>query len=281
MRDEAAGLLDSIRETLRIGESAGVPVQVSHHKVTGHDNWGLVRDSLALLDEARAAGLDVTADQYPYTAGSTVLAAVVQNGGLRRGARGGLGPMAGSDVVIASAAACPEYEGCNLAELAERWGVDAQAAAERVLRDEPSTWVVMHSMSEDDVREVLRHPTTMIGSDGVPTDGGRPHPRLYGTFPRVLGHYARDEGVIAMEEAVHRMTGFSAAKFGLVDRGLVREGAYADLVVFDPDAIDDVSSYEDPRRHPAGIHHVFVNGRAVVRDGVHTGDRSGRALRRA
>jgi N-acyl-D-amino-acid deacylase len=276
MRDEGAGLLDSVRETLAIGERAGVPVQVSHHKAAGREAWGLVRESLTLLEEARARGMDASADQYPYTAGSTILAAVVAG-------IAGRGPVSDEDaasVVIAACAGHPDYEGRSLRDLAGDWGVDAVAAARRVLEEEPATWVVMHSMSEDDVRLVLRHPSTMIGSDGVPTDGGKPHPRLYGTFARVLGHYCRREGVLSLEEAVHRMTGLPAEKFHLRDRGVVREGAFADLVLFDPETIDDVASYQDPRRHPSGIHAVFVNGTAVVQGGAHTGARPGRALRR-
>jgi N-acyl-D-aspartate/D-glutamate deacylase len=127
----------------------------------------------------------------------------------------------------------------------------------------------------------MAHPTTMIGSDGIPTLGGKPHPRLYGTFARVLGRYVRDEQVLSLEEAVHRMTGMPAAKFGLVGRGVVRPGAWADLVLFDPAAINDVATYDAPRQHPSGIPWVWVNGTAVVREGSHTGERAGRALRRA
>ncbi|MEN8185028.1 MAG: amidohydrolase family protein, partial [Myxococcota bacterium] len=144
----------------------------------------------------------------------------------------------------------------------------------------PGATIVMHSMNEEDVRTVMRHPSTMIGSDGIPTLGGKPHPRLYGTFARVLGRYARDHGVLPLAEAVHRMTGLPAAKFGLADRGAVREGAFADLVLFDPDTVIDVGTYEDPNHPPVGIAHVLVNGVAVVRDGAHTGARPGRALRR-
>lgn len=281
MRDEAGGLVDSVRETLSIGERGGVPVQVSHHKATGRANWGSVSRSLALLDEARAAGIDATADQYPYTAGSTVLAAIVQNGGLRAGGEGRVAATPAADVVIASTPAHPEWEGQSLAALGEEWEVDGAAAADRVLSQEPAAWVVLHMMCEEDVCSVMQHPTTMIGSDGVPTEGGKPHPRLYGTFPRVLGHYARDEGILSLEMAVHKMTGLPASKFRLADRGVVQEGAYADLVVFDPAIVGDVATYEDPRRHPAGMSHVFVNGRIVVRDGVQTTARPGRALRRA
>jgi N-acyl-D-aspartate/D-glutamate deacylase len=134
-------------------------------------------------------------------------------------------------------------------------------------------------MSEDDVRTVMAHPTTMIGSDGIPTTGGKPHPRLYGTFARVLGHYVRDDPVLSLEQAVHRMTGMPAAKFGLTGRGTIAPGAYADMVLFDPATVDDVATYDSPREHPAGISHVWVNGTAVVAAGVQTGARPGRALR--
>jgi len=275
MRDEGEGLLGAVAEAISVGERAGVPVQISHHKAAGKPAWGLVSRSLRLLEEARARGVRVTADQYPYTAGSTILRAVVQNA-----ERLGTEDKRGDNVVVVGAPSQPEVEGKSLAALANAWGCDAVTAAERVLERDPNAWAVMHSMDEDDVCTVMRHPTTMIGSDGIPTDGGQPHPRLYGTFARVLGHYVR-EGVLTLEEAVHRMTGFPAATFGLEGRGRLAPGAYADLVVFDPARIADVSTYESPRHHPAGIHHVFVNGSAVVRDGEHTGARPGRALRRA
>lgn len=279
MRDEGAGLLDSIRESIEIGERAGVPVQISHHKAAGRENWGLVEESLALLDAARARGMDIMADQYPYTAASTVLAAVVSyfaDTGER-----GVGRRDPADVVLSSAPQNPAWEGRSIGALAAEWGVAPLAAARRVLDAEGiQASVVIHNMSEDDVRTVLRHPTTMVGSDGLPMLHGKPHPRLYGTFARVLGAYVREQGVLSLETAVHRMTGMSAQRFGLVDRGVLHAGMYADVVVFDPARIADVASYADPHRHPDGIAHVFVNGEPVVRDGAHTGARSGRVLRK-
>ncbi len=280
MRDESLRLLDSVRETLQVGEEAGVAVQVSHHKAAGRAAWGLVRDSLRLLEEARARGLDAAADQYPYTSASTILAAVVQNRWLAGSPRGGGGrAVEAAEVVIASSAKRPEWDGRSLAEIGAGRGESAAATAQRVLDEDPAVWVIVHLMDEGDVRTVMRHPTTLIGSDGIPT-GGKPHPRLCGTFPRVLGHYSRDEGVLPLEEAVHRMTGASALRFGLRGRGFVRPGFFADLVVFDPARICDRATISDPRRPPDGIAHVFVNGVEVVRDGVHTGARPGRALRR-
>jgi len=280
MRNEAEGLLDAVREAIRIGEEGGVPVQISHHKASGRRNWGRVRDSLRLIEEAQARGLDVTADQYPYTAGSTSLAAVIQNGAFRGDSPGGLGELQGGEVLISSAPGRADWEGFTIATLASQWGVTDAAAADRVVREVgDACFVVLFTMSEDDVKTVLAHPSTMIGSDGVPT-GGRPHPRLYGCFARVLGRYVREERVLDLATALHRMTGMPAAKFGLRDRGAVREGAFADLVVFDPARIDDVATYGEPRRPPAGVRAVYVNGIAVARDGAHTGARPGRALRR-
>jgi N-acyl-D-amino-acid deacylase len=281
MRDESDGLLDSVRETLRIGEEAGVPVQVSHHKASGRSSWGLVADSLRLLDDARARGLDATADQYPYTAGSTVLDAVLTHQ-RAAGGRGGLGGLSAEDVMVCAAPGHESWEGRDLGDLARELGLDPWAAAEHIVAaTRRGAWVVLHTMCEDDVRRVMRHPTTMIGSDGIATLHGKPHPRLFGTFARVLGHYARDLGVLSLEEAVHKMTGLPARKFGLEDRGVVRAGAFADLVLFDPLTVDDVATYADPKRSPRGISQVWVNGTQVVRDGVHTGARPGRALRRA
>jgi N-acyl-D-aspartate/D-glutamate deacylase len=281
MRDEGTGLLASVTETLAVGTDTGVRVQVSHHKAAGRDSWGLVRASLALIDDARAKGLQVAADQYPYTAGSTMLAAVVQNGALTP--QGGpLGHLEPGDVRVASAPGHPEWEGRTIAEIAADLGTTPIAAAEHVVAEEgAAATAILEIMCEDDVRTVLRHPSTMIGSDGLPTLDAKPHPRLYGTFPRVLGRYARDAGVLTLEDAVHRMTGFPAAHFGLAERGLVRVGHRADLVVFDPSTIADRGTYEAPHRGPAGIALVLVNGTVVVRDGVHTGARPGRCLRRA
>ena len=281
MRNEADGLLDAVAEALRIGEEGGVPVQISHHKAGGRNNWGRVRDSLRLIDQARARGLDVTADQYPYTAGSTSLHAVIQNGAFRADSPGGLGRLSAADVLIASAPEHGEWEGLRLAELARRWGLGDEEAARRVVEAEgEACFVVVFSMDEADVRTVMAHPTTMIGSDGVPAAGSKPHPRLYGCFPRVLGHYVRDERVLELATAIHRMTGMPAAKFRLADRGVIMAGAFADLVVFDPARIRDTATYDDPRRFPDGLRAVYVNGRAVARDGAHTGARPGRALRR-
>lgn len=280
LRNEGEHLLTAVAEALRIGEQAGVGVQISHHKAAGEGNWGKVRSSLALIEAARRSGLDVAADWYPYTASSTNLAAVVSNCALdpERGS-GGLGRIPPEAIRLASAPGHPDWEGRSLRDLAGMLGLPPVQAAPRVLSEAPAATVVIEAMCEADLGRVLRHPSTMIGSDGLPT-GGRPHPRLYGTFPRVLGHYARDLGVLPLAEAVHRMTGLPAQTFNLVDRGVVADGAFADFVLFDPDTILDMATYEEPRRHPRGIHAVFVNGVQVAEGGTHTGARPGAALRR-
>ena len=278
MRDESLALVDSVAEAIHIGEESGVPVQISHHKASGRLAWGKVSESLARIDEARRRGVDVTADQYPYTAASTILAAIV--GGLTDRADAGR-RMPPEDVVLAACPGSPELEGRSIADVArERGRAPGDVARELLAANGEKVWVVMHLMCEDDVRTVLRHPTTMIGSDGIPMAEGKPHPRLYGTFPRVLGHYVRDSGILALEEAIHRMTGLPAAKFRLDRRGLLREGWYADLVLFDPDTIGDRATYDEPRQTAAGIAEVLVNGTAVFRDGRHTAARPGRAARR-
>jgi N-acyl-D-amino-acid deacylase len=278
MRDEGLGLLDSVDEAIAIGEAAGVSVQISHHKASGREAWGLVGRSLERIDAAQRRGLDVHADQYPYTAGSTVLSAVAEGG--RLGGAGGVGSLTPDKVVIASTAGHPQWEGKSLSALMDEFGADLAATLGRVLGEEPGATVVLHTMSEDDVRTVMRHASTMIGSDGLPTLEGKPHPRLYGTFARVLGRYARDLGVLSLADAVWRMTGFPAAKFGLKDRGVLAAGVFADLVLFDPSTIIDRGSFEDPKHAPAGIPMVLVNGKVVVRDGAPTPARPGKALRR-
>jgi len=272
MRNEDKRLLDSINETLRIGEEGGVPVQISHHKAMGRENWGKVRESLALVDRARERGFDVSSDAYPYTAGSTALSALAK-GGL-------LDLVSPADVVVASTPTRHEYEGKTLEELCQTIRKPLKETVAQILAEEGEGVVaIIFGMDEADVRQVLAHPTTMIGSDGIPSVEGKPHPRLYGTFARVLGTYARDERLFSLEDAIHRMTGFPARKFKLTDRGVVREGAFADLVIFDQNVIAEVGTYQEPRQYPPGVDHVIVNGKVTVTHGKHSGRRGGRMLR--
>ena len=249
MRDEGDHLVEAVTEALEIGRRAGVPVQISHHKATGPANWGKVSESLALIDAARADGHQVWVDQYPYTAGSTMLGSVLENyvivddpvDGDRHldGAT-----LSGSRLVVASCDREPGWEGRSMTELAAEFGTTAAEAAAMVLEAAPTTTVILHTMDEADVKTVMVHPSTVIGSDGLPTLEGRPHPRLYNTFARVLGHYSRDLQLMPMAEAVARMTGRSADIFGLHARGYLRPGYAADVVVFDPAAIIDRGTFQ-------------------------------------
>ncbi len=261
MRDETEGVMDSLAETCRIGREVGVPVIVSHHKVVGVENFGRTRETLAYIDRMRALQ-EIGFDVYPYHASSTVL----RMDTARRSRK----------VLVTWSRSHPEMAGRSLAEIAAGWGVDQDTAAERL---QPAG-AVYFSMDEEDVRRVLSHPVAMVGSDGLPHDA-KPHPRLWGTFPRVLGHYSRELGLFALEEAVRRMTGLTAARFGLKDRGVLAPGAHADLVLFDPDTVIDRADFADSTRPADGILGVWVNGEPVWRDGAATGARPGRVLKRA
>jgi N-acyl-D-amino-acid deacylase len=259
MRDEGDQVAESLAETFRIGAEAGVPVVISHHKVIAAPNHGRTRETLALIEAARARQ-PVALDVYPYVAGSTILDPKRMLGASR--------------VLVTWSKARPDCAGRDLDEIADEMGCDPDEAARRL---QPAG-AIYFMMDEADVRRVLASPAAMIGSDGLPHDA-HPHPRLWGTFPRVLGHYARDLGLFSLEDAVHRMTGLPAAQFGLVGRGALSPGACADLVMFDPETVIDRATYENPTRTAAGIDLVMVNGRAVWRGGAVTGARPGRALR--
>lgn len=270
IRNEGDRLLEAAEEAIRIGREAGVPVQISHHKAHGRANWGKVADSLALIDRARAEGLDVTVDVYPYTAGSTLLA-VILAGGAEEG-----GP---EDVVVAAAPKRPEVEGKTLQEISHMMALPPLEAGQKLVQEDPSVVAIAFGMAEEDVRRVMAHPAAMIGSDGIPSAGGKPHPRLYGTFPRVLGTYVRREKVLGLEEAIHKMTELPALKHRLTERGRLAPGYYADITVFDAQSINDLATYQDPRRYPDGVRYVIVNGEVVVEGSRHTGSSAGRVLR--
>jgi N-acyl-D-glutamate deacylase/N-acyl-D-amino-acid deacylase len=240
LRDEFAGIVPALDEAFAVGRHSGAPVRVSHLKCAGADNWGRSGEVLAALERG-AHGHDVACDCYPYAASSSTL---------------DLGQVTGDyDILVTWSQPHPDQGGRLLAEIAADWHTTLLGAARRL---QPAG-AVYHCMDEADVRRILSHPLTMIGSDGLPRDP-RPHPRLWGTFARVLGHYARDEGLFPLHTAVHKMTGLPAARFGLRDRGAIREGAFADLVLFDPATVRDVADFRDPVRPAAGIHAVWVNG---------------------
>jgi N-acyl-D-amino-acid deacylase len=241
MRDEGDRVLESIDETLRIGRAVDVPVVISHHKCTSPENFGRSTETLPVI-AAAARSQAVDFDVYPYAASSTVLLP----GKVR----------ADVPVRITWSVPHPEMQRRFLADIAAEWGVDLVTAAERLL----PAGAIYFQIDEDDVRRILAHAQSMIGSDGLPHDAF-PHPRLWGTFPRVLGHYARDLGLFSLETAVHKMTGRPAGVFGLVDRGVIRAGAYADLVLFDPATVRDTADFDEPTRPAEGILQTWVNGR--------------------
>lgn len=259
MRDEGDHVTESLEETFTIGREAGVPVVISHHKCADQANHGRSVETLALIETARQEQR-VGLDAYPYIAGSTTLDSV--------------GLMGASKVLVSWSKARPEAAGRDLAEIAAEMGVDMMAAADAL---KPAGGIFF-MMDEADVRRILAYSGTMIGSDGLPHDEF-PHPRLWGTFPRVLGHYVRDEGLFSLEQAVYKMTGLSAGRFGLAERGVLKPGAMADLVLFDPQTVADTATFEQPKNPARGIDLVVVNGRVVWRDGAGTGARPGRAIR--
>ncbi len=280
MRNEGDGLLDAVQETIGIGKAAGCGVEISHHKAVGAENWGKVTQSLEMIESAQSDGLDVTADQYPYTARSTMLFALVQNGTFGSGSGGAMGRSSPDEVLLCSVPDDPSLEGRTLQSFVEEWDLTGEDAANRILKEHGNeVLVAAFGMDEGDVRMVMAHPSTMIGTDGLDR-GSKPHPRAWGTYPRILGKYVRDEGILSLEDAIWRMTGFPAKKFSLTDRGALKPGAFADIVLFDPATVIDRATFEDPRNGPDGMPHVIVNGRFVIRDGKHTHARAGRALRR-
>jgi N-acyl-D-amino-acid deacylase len=260
MRTETEGVLDAMLEAFAIGRSSGAPVVISHLKCAGIDNWGRSGEVLQSLDAARAAQ-SVSCDCYPYAAGSSTL-------DLKQ-----VDPRV--EITITWSNAFPQSAGRSLASLAEGWGMSQLEAAKKL---QPAG-AIYHSIAESDMRRILAHPATMIGSDGLPHDA-HPHPRLWGTFPRVLGRYSREEKLFSLPDAVHKMTGMPAERFSLADRGMIRRGYAADLVLFDPEAVIDTATFADPVRAAKGISHVWVNGLLSYTAEGPTGDRAGRFLPR-
>jgi N-acyl-D-amino-acid deacylase len=259
-RDYFGDVAAALEEAFEIGKKAAAPLVISHHQVSGADNFGKAAPTLAQIDRARARQ-PVALDAYPYAASSKVL----DPGRCAPGVR----------IMVTWSEPHPETAGRFIADIAADWGCGERRAAERLL----PAGAVYFQLDEADVRRILAHRDTMIGSDGLPHDR-HPHPRLWGTFPRVLGHYARELGLFSLEEAVRRMTALPAAVFGLEGRGRLAPGAYADLVVFDPEEVVDLATFEAPLQAAAGIELVMVAGVPVWRDGAVTGERPGRVLRR-
>lgn len=308
MRDEAAKLLEAVAETIRIGEEGGLPTQLTHHKVIGGPNWGKSSDTLRMVDEARARGVDVSIDQYPYTASNTGFAALfpqwAQAGGQKalierldapdtrariklviedriRTDRGAGDP---KNIQFASCGFDKSLAGKTLADVVAARGLPvtipnaAEVAIEIQKKGGCST--IYHSMNEQDLERILRHPLTMVASDGgIPVFGEDvPHPRSYGTFARVLGRYVRERRAITLEDAIRKMTSLPASRFKIGERGIIRPGLKADLAVFDPARVADRATFEKPHQYAEGFVHVFVNGKAVLLDSRMTGEMPGRVL---
>jgi dihydroorotase/N-acyl-D-amino-acid deacylase len=313
MRSEADDLLPAIDEAIAIGKQGGVPVEIYHLKAGGKRNWPKAAQAIAKIDAARAAGLDVSADMYPYVAGGTGLTACLPpwtaaDGKLfdnladpkvrarikaeiqsERTEWENMGVLAGPEGVLIVGIEKPEnkiYVGKRLNEIAAMMKKDwMDAAMDLILSEHRRVETIYFMMSEDNVKLGLRQPWMKIGTDsaGLNPEGAKDlaHPRSYGTFPRILGHYVRDEKVMPLEEAVRKMTSAVARRLFIPDRGLLQEGMYADIAVFDAATINDRATFERPHQLSVGVKHVFVNGVAVVRDGQHTGTMPGKIVRGA
>ena len=317
IRGEGRGLMKALREALEIGFQAGIPVQISHHKIASKRLWGKSVETLKLFEEARSKGLDVTLDQYPYVAGSTSLMALlppwVHDGGrekalerlrdeearkkIRRDISEGIegwenfaGELGWSNVYVTyvQSEANKPLEGLNLTEIKEKKGVkdEFEALFQLLLEEEGSASMVIFYGDEEDVKRIMRSPLHMVGTDAGscaahgPFRRGKPHPRHYGTYPRVLGKYVREEQTLTWEQAVRKMTSLPAQRFKIWDRGLLKPGFKADITVFNPDTIIDKATFTDPHQYPEGIVHVVVNGGIAIEDGSLTKQRFGVTLRK-
>lgn len=309
LREEGLGLIEGVREAIEIGRQARIPVVLTHHKAIGRPMWGASVRTLAMVDTARKQGVDVQMDQYPYTAsstsisvlippwalagGDTALSRRVADPALRDSIERGileflLNDRGGGDlkrVQFGRVTWMPELEGKTLHDWAVMRGIEPvpQRAAPLVIEAElkGGASMIYHVIDEGDVQRIMQHPQTMVASDGrLSKPGeGQPHPRGYGTFPRVLGRYARELKLLTLEQAVHKMSGMPARRLGLAERGVLREGAVADVVIFDAATVGDRSTFEKPHQYPAGIDEVLVNGVLMVDGGKFTNARPGRVLR--
>jgi len=309
LRSEGDNVMQAIDEALSIGQAGEVPVVISHHKVMGRGNWGRSVETLQKFEEARAGGQEVVCDQYPYTAGSTYLAALlppsIQAGGYEayceklkdptlrkvvvnqienddRGQWENMIKAAGFEgVVISIAQKHREYIGKSIAEIAKFEGKDPyDVFFDLLVVEGEGVGVILHYMDEQDVQRILKSPLAMVGTDGFPDFGeSKVHPRQTGTFPRILSHYVREKGLIRLEEAIRKMTSLPAQTFRIKKKGLLKEGLDADIVIFDPDTVLDRATFDDPRQKPEGIVWVLINGEVAVEEGLVTGATSGKVLR--
>lgn len=308
MRNEDDSLLAAVEEALHVGRLARVPVQISHLKAQGERNWWKGPVVLELLEEVRGSGVEVHFDRYPYVAYSTGLSNLfpswARSGGNRaflerledptqrpvleshaREKVAQLGSWNSIQITSAGDGRNRWLRGRRMGDAAREAGEDPFEMSVRLLREEGGIGMIGFGMSEENTARILSHPLGMVCSDGSvyaptgPLSEGSPHPRSYGTFPRVLGHYVREEGVLSLETAIHKMTGLPARKIQLEDRGVLRPGAFADLVAFDPATVRDTATFQDPHQYPQGIELVVVNGVVTVMEGEMTGELAGRPVR--
>jgi len=312
IRDEGNRVFEAVREAIDVARQTGVHVQIAHLKLSGMDNWGGAQKLLAEIDAARREGVPVDCDQYPYDTGTNPLRNLlppwVQEGGIGamlerlkeqsvrarlradidKGGLNNFGRIPSWDAVrLAISASQPEINGRTIGDVARERRLDAfDQVCDCILSDKGHTRILITSMAEDDVRAITKTPWILVGSDGnsLATEGitsqGMPHPRFYGTHARVLGACVRDLRLFSLEQAVHKMTGGSATALGWTDRGWLKPGCFADVAVFDPDRIGDVSTYEKPHQYATGVSTVIVNGEVVIDGGEHTGLLPGRVIRR-
>jgi len=307
MRNEGVELLDAVIEAIQVGLASGVSLELSHVKAAGPPAWGSVAKVLNLIEEYVGRGYDFSADAYPYTASSTSLEALlpawVREGGAEKMierlrnpellsvlrnflSRYGIPEEGHTDwdkIRISYSESHPEVLGKSIDEVSKMWDADPVSAIARLLvEDKGLTGVVIHTMSENDVIKAVSHPLVAIGSDGsvMRLGEGMPHPRNYGTFPRVIAKYVREAKVLSLPEAIRKMTSLPARKLGLYDRGLLRPGFKADIVVFNYYTIRDEATYENPHSYSTGVEYLLVNGKLVIRGGKHTGAKPGKLLRR-
>lgn len=311
LREEGLGLIEGVSEAIQIAERANIPVVLTHHKAIGIKMWGSSVQTLAMVDSARARGLDVSIDQYPYTASFTGISVLIPSwameGGpvrefarrcadslLRDSIKNGiifnlLNDRGGGDlrrIQFGSFDWKPELNGKTLHDWAVLEGLEpnVENGAELVIQAQlhRGAGCIFHAISEEDVRRIMQHPQTVIASDGRLSQPGKdhPHPRAYGTFPRVLGHYVRQEKVLSLQEALVKMTSQPALRLGLIDRGFIRKGFFADITLFDPRTVQDNSTFEAPHQYPNGIPYVIINGKIVVDQGEYKDLRAGKALKK-
>ena len=279
IRDESDHIIESIKEAARVGKIAEIPVQISHIKCEERRNWGRAKEVLNLIDNLNSKELDVSMDLYPYTACSTSLRSILK-GAVKYGSNYDGLSVPPEDLLIVSSMKFPDYNGLTIKKIAEKHQKLSKDIVNTILKKEEVAVVQLNDMSEEDICSFIKHSRTTIGSDGLHTNSGNPHPRLFGTFPRVLGRYSMQQKILTLEEAIYKMTGLSAEKLKLKNRGIIREGAYADLVLFDPEKIIDKATFTESKVYPDGITDVFVNGTRVVKNGLHTKERPGKMIRR-